>query len=263
MKWKESHPRKDIRPGRIRGQRVKAARALALLSFLIVSPTVWAGTRYEVKGEASVDAMPDVAKIFVLLRTDAADAASAMERVSAVTKDVVAKLKNAGVRDGDFTFDGEPSQAFPMHTPTGEASYGAAQAAFVAVQDFSILPKLTQILTDSGEKDWSVSYDFSDEARPLRLARAAALADATRKAEQYAKSQGLKGARLVDGKQARVCFPHVAGDLPYCETAGEKPAEREIVVTARKREGPRTDFSVPVPQSQTFTATVDATFELE
>ena len=244
-------------------RRVKAAGALVIMSLLTASPSVWAATRYDVKGEATVDVMPDLAKVTVMVRGNAADPAGAVKRFGAVKDDVVAKLKSAGVRDGDLTFEGEASRSFPIHGPAGETTYGAGQAVFVYVRDFSLLPRLTQIVTESGNPDWFVSYDFGDEAKPVKLANAAALADAARKAEQYAKDHGLTGARLVEGKHARACYPHLEGDLPYCAEAGEKPGVEEIVVTAVKREGPRTDFSVPVPKSQTFTATVDATFELE
>ena len=241
----------------------KAAGTLALLSLLTVSTMAWAGTHYEVKGEATVDVMPDKASIFALIRGESSDAAGAMARFKAVRADIVSKLREAGVPAESLDFIEEAVPPIPVRNQTGTTNYVTMQPMLVSVHDFSLLPKLTRIVTESGNKDWSVTYDFGDPTKPLKLAGAAALANATRKAEQYAKSRGLTGARLLAGANARTCFPHAEGDPAYCQTAGEKPAEPEIVVTARKREGPRTDFSVPVPKPQTFTATVDATFELQ
>jgi uncharacterized protein YggE len=216
------------------------ARAIAnllMLSVALLSQAALAGERYEVKGQARVDAVPDGATILIPLIARSDDATEAMVQLGNIRAKIISRLKGRGVADRSITFDDDAPGVGPTLNAPGVPRYAVIQLMSVDVRDFSALTKLTQIVTESGNTDWSVSYDFGDRAKFVKLAADAALANARHEAELYAKDHGLAHARLLTTEKARTCFPHEEGLPTDCETVGEKPGPTEIVFTARRREG--------------------------
>jgi hypothetical protein len=137
---------------------------------------------------------------------------------------------------------------------------------FVPVRDFTLLEKVTTILTAHGLPDWFVYYPIADVDALESRAGAAATDDATRQARDYAAAHGFRDFQPASPPSVYICL-YSEGPTskiqrnPDCHKMIPDPGgTEEIVVTARRREGPRTDFSIPKPVERKMTATVAAAF---
>jgi len=231
----------------VRGRcRAAIAGILAISLLFATLPSAWAGERYEVKGTATVAAMPDIAEFEVPLSA-LTNGWSEPPRVK--SGELVEKFRRA------VPFD------VSLHECPNQR-YSCVSVIEVRVSDFSVLPTLARIATESEYKGWAVFYDLGDVDGLAKRAKEAALADATEKAALEARRLGLKKALLAKVDTVRVCELLLHDELGNCYIEGG-PSTEEIVVKAFGRNFLRTDFSVPVPQPKKQTATVDAVFELE
>jgi uncharacterized protein YggE len=190
-------------------------------------------------------------------------AEDAIQKATTATEKMTNLLKAAGATEFDILPD-EKTKAYPVRTQPAPARFASAQLIAVEVHDLSTLSKLVEAINNTGNKSWSISYGPSDSSRiALSLsANQQALADATRKTEAFARDQGLT---LVGGgtiKNYRDCFPTADDPNGNCLDSRDPPGPPEIILTARRLNKPRTEFSVPKPKEQTIKATVEAVFTL-
>jgi uncharacterized protein YggE len=241
-------------------------RAIFLsLAALTFSTTAQAGTSYQVKGEATLQAAPDLATIDIPFLDYADSSATVLAQVQEAMAKVIGDLKKAGVAESDIEVDGE-KDAVRIHDKAGAVKFAAFRMVLVSVRDFTMLPKLTELVA-ANRNDWNLSYSFIDRAKFADALGKAAVADATQKADRYAKANGLKDARIIKAGKLRICSPFKETDIPDCMTVGESSGTLEIVVTARRRDEvgdlPREKFRHIGPAPQILTATMDTTFELQ
>jgi len=235
------------------------------LAAFVFSASVQAATSYQVKGEAALQADPDVATIDIPFFEHADSREAVLAHVRDAAREMIGELEKAGVSERNIEWGGE-NDAVQTHDKTGAVTFAMLQFVNVTVREFSTLPKLNQVVA-ANRADWNVSYSFADRTKFADVLNKAAVADAVRKAGRYAKANGMKRARMTKTGKLRICKPSAIETIPDCVTVGEPPGTEEIVVTARRRDElgdlPRQMLRHPPPGPQTLTATVDVTFELK
>ena len=237
------------------------------LAALTFSMTAHAGTTYQVKGEATLQASPDVATIGIPFLDYADSREAVLAHVRDAAREMIGKLEKAGVAERNIEWGGE-NDAVQIHDKAGATKFAALQFVNVTVRDFSTLPKLNEVVA-ANRADWNVSYSFADRTKFADVLSKAALADAVRKADRHANGSGVKRARMTRTGKLRICEPSPIETIPDCVTVGEPPGTEEVVVTARRRDDsdelprlPHEKFQHAGPVPQTLTATMDVTFEL-
>ncbi|MET0339882.1 MAG: SIMPL domain-containing protein [Polyangiales bacterium] len=180
-----------------------------------------------VVGTGEAKAAPDVARssIGIEVRNESAEAATgeANERMAAV----IAAIKGAGVADGDvrthdfsiqFERDFTPPQPVvqvqtappgkgaravpatptPPTPPEPRGIYRVSNTVEVTVRDIAKVSQVLTAATRAGANNvWGVSFELSDRAPLHQKARAQAIANARRDAEELAKLTGVKLGRIV------------------------------------------------------------------
>jgi uncharacterized protein len=170
---------------------LSAAPALAQIS---QSPAVDA--RIVVTGEGSVSVAPDYAAISAGVASRAKTAAEAADANAKAMAAIIAALTDAGVARNDIQtvqYSLQPVYAAPQ--PGSEqklTGFSVSNRLNIKIRDIgkagTILDKLVAAgATDAG----NVEYLHSNTSTLLDQARTAAMADAKRKAELYAKAAGL------------------------------------------------------------------------
>ena len=152
--------------------------------------------RIIVSGEGSVAAAPDYAYITVGAHTDGATALSATDANSRIMAAVATALRGAGIAPADMQTAHFSVQ--PVYTNVTSNS-APKLSGFSVTNQFGVTVRQIERVGDvldraiaAGANDvGSIRFDYTDLSKTLDAARAAALADARRKAELYAHAAGL------------------------------------------------------------------------
>lgn len=174
--------------------------------------------RIIVGGEGSVGAVPDYAYITVGATTNGVTAVAATDANSRIMAAVATALRGAGIAPLDMQTAHFSVQ--PVYTNVTSNS-APKLSGFAVTHQFGVTVRQIERVGDvldraiaAGANDvGSVQFDYADLSKTLDAARAAALADAHRKAELYAHAAGLTlGAVLwVIEEQANVPQPRFLG----------------------------------------------------
>ena len=139
-------------------------RAVSLfLAALTFSAAVQAGTSYQVKGEATLQASPDLATINIPFLECADSPEAAATHVRDAARQMIGVLEKAGVAERDVEWTGE-NNATQIHDKAGATKFAALQFVNVSVRDFATLPKLTELVA-ANRTDWNVAYSFVDRTK--------------------------------------------------------------------------------------------------
>ncbi|TAK46817.1 MAG: DUF541 domain-containing protein [Xanthobacteraceae bacterium] len=149
-----------------------------------------------VTGEGSVSAAPDLAEIDGGVTAEAKTAREASETAAKAMAEVVRALKAAGIADKDIrtTRISLFPQSAPARSPQPAqiTGYRAANHVRVSVRDLARAAMVLDTMLAAGANEiGNIGFLIAEPSPPLDLARAAAIADARRKAEVYAKAAGV------------------------------------------------------------------------
>jgi hypothetical protein len=152
--------------------------------------------RIVVSGEGSVSAPPDYAEIRGGVVTKAKTAGEATDANARLMAAVIAALTNAGIARNDIQtaqFSMQPVYALPQ--PGSEQKligFSASNQLTIKIRQIDKLGDIMDRLVAAGATDvGNISFQHSDLSKVLDQAREAAVADARRKAELYARAAGL------------------------------------------------------------------------
>jgi uncharacterized protein YggE len=158
--------------------------------------------RIVVIGEGSVSVPPDYAQIRSGVTTRAKTAKEAADANSKAMSAVTAALMDAGIAQKDIQTSQFSIQ--PVYTPQEPRSepkfsgYSVSNQVLVKVHQLSKLGEILDRLITAGATDiGNVQFLLADPSKALDQAREAAVADARRKAELYARASGLTLGRIV------------------------------------------------------------------
>ena len=189
-------------------RRFLAATAIVAVAIFVApsaqaqQPAAQAEARVIVIGEGSVHVAPDYAQIRGGVTTKGKTVKEATDANSKLMAAITAALLNAGVAQADIQtaqFSIQPVYAPPP--PPNEpklAGYSVSNQVTVTVRALGKVSDILDRMVDAGVTDvGNVSFLHSDPAKVLDQAREAAVADARRKAELYARASGFTLGRVA------------------------------------------------------------------
>ncbi len=177
--------------------------ALTLVAAIIVAIPAQAQSsqsplerRVVVIGEGSVSVSPDYARIRSGVTTRAKTAKEATDANSKAMAAIVAALLGAGIEQKDIQtsrFSVQPVYVAPQPgTEQKLSGFSVSNQVSVTIRAIDKVGEILDRLITAGATDaGSVEFLHSDSSKALDQAREAAVADARRKAELYARASGL------------------------------------------------------------------------
>jgi uncharacterized protein len=163
-------------------------------------PAAQAEARVIVIGEGSVHVAPDYAQISGGVTTKGKTVKEATDANSKLMAAVTAALLSAGIAQADIQtaqFSIQPVYA-PPPNEARLAGYSVSNQVTVTVRTLGKVSEALDRMVDAGVTDvGNVSFLHSDPAKALDQAREAAVADARRKAELYARALGFTLGRVA------------------------------------------------------------------
>jgi uncharacterized protein len=160
------------------------------------------GPRVVVTGEGSVSVAPDVVQIRSGVTTRGKTVREATETNSKTMAAILTALTESGIPQKDVrTSQLAIHPVYAAQEPGKEqklTGYSVANQVSAKIKHIEKLGDLLDRLIAAGATDvWNVEFMVSDPAKVLDQAREAAVADARRKAEVYAKAAGITLGRVV------------------------------------------------------------------
>jgi uncharacterized protein YggE len=201
----------------------RAALFAILASTLFVAPALAqtaSPAAISVTGEATVSVAPDLAQIDGGVTSEAKTAREASDANNAAMGKVLLALKGAGIEEKDFQTSrlSLQPQSAPNRTPPGPPTiigYRASNRVTVRLHEVTKLASVIDTMVGAGANDiGGISFTVSNASKLLDDAREQAVADASRKAEIYAKAAGVTlGAPLSISEEGN------APPMPYRKMA--------------------------------------------
>ncbi len=213
-----------------------------------------------VRGEAWLEADPEIAVVNVMVQARDRDRRAVLDRLASRNRQVLDLVREYG--DAVEKVESGPASARPEFKPKGDkervAGYIGQASAGVTVRDLSVLGELVarlaelELVTVAGPW-WSLRPD----SPVYREARIAAARDATRRAQEYAAAFGGRLGELIEAADTGLLTSH------GIRQPGA-PASRAMMAAARMGgrpvdETPSLDLE---PARQSVTAQVDARFTM-
>lgn len=157
-----------------------------------------------VTGEARVGAVPDIAEVLAGVTTQGKTAREASEANARTMTAVLAALREAGIAERDLQtqrFTIHPVYARPQDSRNEGpriTGYSVSNQVAIRIRDVARVAEMLDRTIGAGANDIrSVDFSVADPSKALDAARAAAIADARRKAEVYAKAANVQLGRAV------------------------------------------------------------------
>jgi uncharacterized protein len=152
-------------------------------------------------GEGSISVTPDYAQIRSGVTTRAKTVKEGVDANSKLMVAIIAALKDAGIAEKDIQtarFSVQPVYA-PQEPRTEPklSGYSVSNQMSVTIREIGKVGDVLDRVVAAGATDTgNVSFLVSDASKALDQAREAAIADARRKAEVYAKASGVQLGRV-------------------------------------------------------------------
>lgn len=178
-----------------------------------------------VSGEGRSTAAPDLAMITLGVSTEAATAEAAMSQNSGRQQAVIDALKAEGIEARDIQTSGlnlQPKMDYPNGQAPKLVGYIAQNTVSVRVRDIAGLGGVLDKLVATGANEISgISFARDDMSAAQDQARAAAVAEARRKAELMAQAAGMRLGAL----RALSDAPVIEGPRPMMAMRAEAKAD--------------------------------------
>ncbi len=159
-------------------------------------------SRVVVVGEGSVSVAPDVARIRSGVSTRGKTVREATETNSKTMAAILTALADSGIPQKDIrTAQLSIQPVYASQDPRGEqklVGYSVSNHVDAKIRHVEKLGEILDRLIAAGATDvWNVEFQVADPGKALDQAREAAIADARRKAELYARAAGVTLGRVV------------------------------------------------------------------
>jgi uncharacterized protein YggE len=216
-----------------------------LMAAMLMAPVAQAAAEspehaITVSGEATLGVAPDLATINAGVTSRAKTAREASDANNKAMQKVLAALHEGGLADRDVRTEYlslQPLREDVRNAPDRIVGFQASNTVSVRVRDVARLGAVLDRVIASGANEISgISFSVSDQSKRLDEARAAAVADARRKAEVLAMAAGVglgRAIRIVeDGGHAPVPYMVRAAAAPSAAIAtGEQTLRASVSVT--------------------------------
>ena len=206
-----------------------------------------AGTRLDISATGEVTRIPDVAVISAGVVTRAPTASGAIQDAADRMQRVTAALKRAGIADRDIQTSNlslNPEYKYDNNQPPQLVGYTASNQLSVRFRDIRVAGKILDALVGQGANQISGPNLVVDNPQSaLDEARTKAISAGRARAELYARSLGLRVARIVAVSESG---GYSAPPVPVMRQVSAKFADTNIE-----------------PGDQKLEVTVAMTFELQ
>jgi uncharacterized protein len=147
-----------------------------------------------VKGDGRVKVRPDRATLHLGVQATARTATEALTQANTSASALIAALKTSGVDDDDIATSG--LSIYPQYNPSGVAvsAYQASNNVTVIVRDISTTGQVIDIAAGSAGDHITVggvSFFLDDVEAVMGVARAEAINNARKRAQEYAGAAGV------------------------------------------------------------------------
>ncbi len=186
---------------------VSACAILALFAAAFVAPVEAQQTSSErqaniiVAGEGTVSVAPDYAEITAGVTTKAKTAKEAADANAKLMTAVIAALVDGGIAKKDIQtsqFSVQPVYTTQANTEPKLTGFSASNQVAVTIRQIDKVGEIADRLVSAGATNiGNLAFLHSDMSKLLDQAREAAVADARRKAEIYARASGVTLGRVV------------------------------------------------------------------
>ena len=154
-----------------------------------------------VTGEGSISAAPDYAEITAGVTTKAKTAKEATDANAKLMAAVIAALRDAGIAQKDIAttrFSVQPVYATQQNAEPKLTGFSASNQVAVTIRQIDKVGEIADRMVAAGVTNiGNLVFLHSDTSKLLDQAREAAVADARRKAELYARASGVGLGRVV------------------------------------------------------------------
>jgi uncharacterized protein YggE len=165
-------------------------------------PQSTADGRVIVIGESSVSVPPDYARIMSGVTTRAGTLKEAIDMNSKLMDAIIAALLNSGIAQNDVQtsqFSAQP--VFAPQEPRAEpklSGFSVSNQVIVIIRQIRRVGEILDHMVTAGATDiGNIAFLLSDPSKALDRAREAAVSDARRKAELYARASGISLGRIT------------------------------------------------------------------
>ncbi|HEY1632417.1 MAG TPA: SIMPL domain-containing protein [Rhizomicrobium sp.] len=223
-------------------------RALTFIGLAAASPALAADEPHiiTVTGQGLAKATPDEAMLSAGVQTNARTAATALADNARAMNAVMATLKNAGIPERDIQTSGfsvapQYSQNNNANTAPHLAGYQVSNTVTVVVENIDKTGPVLDALVASGANSiGDIDFAIKDTKALLNDARAAAVADATARAQLLAHAAGVtlgpimsisesSAAPMLPMGRARAMT--VAMSAPTPVAAGQESVTADVTIT--------------------------------
>jgi len=150
-----------------------------------------------VTGTGQTNLVPDIAYIYLGVHNEKPTASEAMAENNAQTQKMIDALTNSGIDKKDIrttNFSIWPTDKYDPQTgqPTGQKVYSVDNTVYVTVRDLKKLGDLLDTVVAAGANTVnSIQFDVADKEEATKNARAEAVKDAEKQANELASSAGV------------------------------------------------------------------------
>jgi len=197
-----------------------------------------AGTRLDVNATGEVTRVPDLAIITAGVVTRSATAGGAIQQAATRMARVREALRQAGIADRDIQTSNislEPQYTYANNQPPKLNGYAATNQLSIRFRDIENTGKILDALVAQGANQINgpnLTIDKPEAA--LDEARAKAVAAARARADLYARSLGMRVARVVSVSESGGSFP-VPPPMPmYARAEAAQAADSKIEAGEQK-----------------------------
>jgi uncharacterized protein len=158
--------------------------------------------RVVVSGEGKVSVVPDLAQVRSGVTTNAKSVKDAVESNSRTMAAIITALTESGIAQKDIQtaqFSIQPVYSSQdQHSESKLTAYRVSNQLIAKIRHLDKLGDVLDRLATAGATDvWNIDFLVSDPSKALDEAREAAIADARRKAEVFARAAGVTLGRVV------------------------------------------------------------------
>ena len=186
-----------------------------------------------VSSTAAIGTAPDEAVVDLTVRSQGADAPSALSANAKATNAVVAALKAAGLLERDIATQqlNVGRTTIDRGTPTERIVYEATQRVEAKIHDLTAVGTVIKAGVDAGATSVNgLRFQVSDESAARQTALAAAVQGARAKAAAMAKAAGVGVTGVIQIKENSSNYqPSYAQHLSYGAFAGDLAAAPMVV----------------------------------
>jgi uncharacterized protein YggE len=165
-----------------------------------------------VSGSGQAFLNPDLAHVYIGVRTEGEDAAEAVASNNEQSEDLIAALREFGIAANDIQTSNFSIYPQPRYDdrgqPTGVVSYIVENTVYVTIRDLARVGELLDTAVASGANSINgIQFDVADKTAALSDAREAAVANARQIAEELAAAAGVSLGEIQNISAVSTGFP--------------------------------------------------------